>query len=252
MIDAGISCRETEKRMRRLGLSIKKVKAVFITHEHSDHIAGIAKLVKRFKLPVYVTPRTRQLGGLHIEDELAFQFRAYEPVQIGGLTVTGFPKVHDACDPHSFIVSDSAVTVGVFTDIGLACNHVIKHFKQCHAAFLESNYDVEMLDNGSYPMFLKNRIRGGNGHLSNVQAFQLFTNHKPSFMSHLFLSHLSKKNNDPEIVEQLFNSRAGKTKIIIASRNEETDVYHIRNTTHYGHVVKVKERSQLQLTLFGA
>jgi len=249
LVDAGISMRETERRLKRLELSIKKIKAIFITHEHSDHIAGVTKLAKKYELPVYITPQTRQQGQLNLLN-LAVEFRAYEPVQIGNLVVTAFPKLHDGCDPHSFVVSCHGVTVGVFTDIGYACEHVVKHFKICHAAFLESNYDVDMLNNGRYPIFLKNRIRDGRGHLSNVQALSLFIRHRPSFMSHLFLSHLSKNNNSPELVQNLFNSVAGKTKIVIASRHEETPVFHIHPSNAHRKLISRQERLKSQLSLF--
>jgi phosphoribosyl 1,2-cyclic phosphodiesterase len=227
LVDGGISCRETEKRLKRLGLSIKKVKAIFVTHEHGDHIHGVPVLSRRHKLPVYITQPTLQNGGILVEDELVHPFRPYEAVRIGNLTVTGFPKLHDACDPHSFIVSDHEVTVGVFTDIGAPCSHVTKHFQQCHAAFLESNYDEHMLETGRYPYHLKNRIRGGHGHLSNLQAMRLFIDHRPAFMSHLFLAHLSRDNNSPELARNMFTAVAGRTKVVVASRYHETEVYHI-------------------------
>jgi phosphoribosyl 1,2-cyclic phosphodiesterase len=227
LIDAGISCRETEQRMKRLNLSMKKVKAIFISHEHSDHINGVAGLSKKYKLPVYITPSTRQHHTLRVKEHLIFPFKAYKPVTIGQLTVTGFPKFHDARDPHSFIIANETVKVGVFTDIGVACDHVVTHFKQCHAAFLEANYDEDMLENGPYPLPLKNRIRSNTGHLSNAQALELFCKHRPSFMSHLFLSHLSKENNSPALVEKIFKPVAGDTKIIIASRYRETKVFPI-------------------------
>jgi phosphoribosyl 1,2-cyclic phosphodiesterase len=253
LVDAGISCRETEKRMDRLGLSIRKVKAIFITHEHSDHISGVTKLSKRHQLPVYITQPTLANGALRIQENLVHSFKAYEPVTIGNLTITGFPKFHDACDPHSFIVAGNAVKIGVFTDIGAACEHVTNHFQQCNAAFLEANYDEEMLNTGRYPYHLKNRIRGGKGHLSNNQALQIFLRHKPAFMSHLLLSHLSHDNNRPELVKDLFTKKAGKTEIIIASRYEETRVYHIRNLSRLGYAVKpsrARASSEFQLSLF--
>lgn len=239
--------------MDRLGLSIRKVKAIFITHEHSDHIAGVTKLSKRHQLPVYITQPTLENGALRIQEHLVRSFKAYEPITIGNLTITGFPKFHDACDPHSFIVAGNSVKIGVFTDIGLACDHVTNHFAQCNAAFLEANYDEDMLNTGRYPHFLKDRIRGGKGHLSNSQALQLFLRHKPAFMSHLFLSHLSHDNNRPELVKDLFTRRAGKTEIIIASRYEETSVYHIRNLSRLAYAVKparARASSEFQLSLF--
>jgi hypothetical protein len=104
---------------------------------------------------------------------------------------------------------------------------VINHFKQCHAAFLEANYDEAMLEQGAYPYHLKRRIRGGHGHLSNTQALEIFTKHRPAFMSHLFLSHLSKDNNCPKLVQQLFTQHANGTRIVVASRFEESAVYQI-------------------------
>lgn len=230
LVDAGISCREIAKRMARLNLDIQTVKAIFISHEHSDHISGLEQLAKKYQLPVYITNGTMQYGGLNIQPHLVQSFTAFESIKIGSITVTAFPKFHDAEDPHSFIVSYNKVNVGVFTDIGYACNHVTHYFAQCHAVFLESNYDIEMLAKGNYPQYLKKRISGGNGHLSNMQALQLFKQHKAPFLSHLILSHLSKNNNSPEIVEQLFSAHAGNVKMVVAPRFGETPVYYITAT----------------------
>lgn len=227
LIDAGISCREIEKRMKRLGLFIEKVKAVFVSHEHSDHIKGLPVLVKKYQLPVYITPLTMRRGGLIFDEHLLKSFIAHEAVSIGQLSIIPFPKFHDASDPYSFIVSGNHICVGVFTDIGVPCNHLKHYFKQCHAAFLEANYDEEMLEKGNYPFHLKKRIRGGLGHLSNKQALELFLSHRPRFMSYLLLSHLSKNNNSPELVQNLFNAHAENVRVVIASRYQETEVFHI-------------------------
>jgi phosphoribosyl 1,2-cyclic phosphodiesterase len=227
LVDAGISCRETERRMLRLGLNIRKVKAIFVSHEHSDHISGIPVLAKKYRLPVYITPPTLTNGRLNLEEELVQSFAAFQTISIGDLNVTPFPKEHDAGNPHSFIVTCRDINVGVFTDIGIACEHVVTHFSQCHAAFLEANYDDEMLDNGGYPYHLKRRIRGGQGHLSNKQALELFTAHRPPFMSHLLLSHLSKNNNDPQLVQEIFDACAAGVYVTVASRYKESAVYQI-------------------------
>jgi phosphoribosyl 1,2-cyclic phosphodiesterase len=227
LVDAGISCRETETRMKRLGLSMDKVKAIFVSHEHTDHISGIKVLSKKFQLPVYITKGTQAYGRVHVEKHLVFRFKPNIPIQIGGLSITAFPKFHDAKDPHSFVVTSSSVTVGIFTDIGTPCDKLIRHFKSCHAAFLEANYDDEMLTNGGYPYYLKKRISGETGHLSNAQALALVLKHKPAFMSHLILSHLSKNNNCPKLVEDLFNKHIKDTTIIIAPRYNETPLFQI-------------------------
>ena len=232
LIDAGISCRETEKRMKRLGLSVSAVKAIFVSHEHADHITGIRVLSKKYQIPVYITADTLRSAGKILEKNLIRHFTASQAVTIGELTILAFPKLHDAIDPHSFIISSNGVFIGVFTDIGNCCSHVINHFKKCHAVFLESNYCEDMLMNGNYPYVLKKRISSDNGHLSNSQALELFTKHRGMQLSHLILSHLSKNNNNPELVDRLFRQQAGSTKIIVASRYEETPVFHIENNNN--------------------
>jgi phosphoribosyl 1,2-cyclic phosphodiesterase len=228
LVDAGISCREIEKRMKRLGLHMQKVKAVFVSHEHTDHIKGIPTLVKKYQLPVYITPATIYNSGLTIDAHLTMNFNCDGPINIGDLSITAFPKFHDASDPYSFVITHNQVRVGVFTDIGTPCKHLINHFKTCHAAFLEANYDNDMLATGTYPYHLKKRISGGQGHLSNKQALELFKAHKPSFMSHLILSHLSKNNNCPHLVKRLFDEHADGVNMVVASRYEETPVYQIQ------------------------
>lgn len=227
LVDAGISCRETERRMARLGLPMSTVKAIFVSHEHTDHIAGLPVLARKYKLPVYLTQAMIPHSGLDAAVHHIELFRSDDLVEIGDLQVKCFSKLHDACDPHSFTVSGGEITVGVFTDLGRCCNNLVAHFRQCHAAFLEANYDVEMLNSGRYPYFLKKRISGGHGHLSNDEALNLFLTHKPAFMSHLLLAHLSKDNNCPELVQKLFGSRAGATRVAVASRYHESEVHHI-------------------------
>ncbi|MGC4100729.1 MBL fold metallo-hydrolase [Ferruginibacter sp.] len=246
LVDVGISCRETEKRMKQLGLDIKKVKAIFISHEHTDHIKGVSTLAHKYSLPVYITQLTAKHGPRLI-GHLSRSFKANEPIAVGELLVTAFAKQHDAADPHSFIISYNNTTVGVFTDIGIACENVLHYFKQCHAVFLEANYDEDMLENGRYPIHLKNRIRGGEGHLSNKQALELFIQHRPPFMTHLLLSHLSKENNTPELAEKLFHTHAGAIEVVVASRYTATDVYTI---TSGGEGESFRLLKPLQLALF--
>jgi len=249
LVDAGLSCRETEKRMKRLDLDIRKVKAIFISHEHGDHIKGVENISNKHRIPVYITPQTLSHSRLRLNPVLTVSFKKEEPVDVGALTVMAFPKYHDAADAHSFIVRHNDVTIGVFTDLGRVCDQLTHHFKQCHAAFLEANYDVAMLQNGRYPHHLKQRISRGYGHLSNNEAFELFDKSEVPQLSHLFLSHLSADNNHPDVALELFRSKKSHTKVMIASRHQEMELIHIsngmaKNTT-------LKEQIPQQLSLFG-
>ncbi|MDP1744000.1 MAG: MBL fold metallo-hydrolase [Bacteroidota bacterium] len=253
LVDVGISCREIERRMLRLGLSMNIVKAIFISHEHADHIRGVVVLARKYQLPVYITPSTLKNSPISLEKELVRSFIAHQPVTIGGLSVTAFLKFHDASEPHSFIVEGNGVKIGVFTDIGTPCEQLIHYFKQCNAAFLEANYDGEMLEKGRYPFSLKKRITGGNGHLSNKQALDLFIEHQPVFMTHLILSHLSKDNNCPQLVYNLFRKHAKKDlNVVVASRFQETSVYTITNNNFKDPVkgITAFSKQPSQMTLF--
>jgi phosphoribosyl 1,2-cyclic phosphodiesterase len=247
LVDVGISCREVEKRMRRLELQMAKVKAVFVSHEHSDHIKGLRVLAKKYSLPVFITKPTLQNGRLFLDKHLIVSYTAKEPVTIGELVITAFPKFHDAADPYSFVVSCRGTNVGVFTDIGTPCENLVQHFSCCHAAFLESNYDEHMLETGGYPYYLKKRISGEKGHLSNKQALELFTTHRPKYMTHLLLSHLSKNNNCPKLVGELFNNHAAGVKIVVASREQETPVYWVEGQNEANKKWHYSLGSQMQL-----
>ncbi len=225
LVDAGLSCRETERRMKGLGLPMENVKAIFVSHEHSDHITGVPGISKKYKLPVFITERTFKEAKIPVAAEQLHSFKHGKAIRIGQLSVLPFSKSHDAGDPHSFMVSGNNVNVGVITDIGHACKRVIRYFSNCHAAFLESNYCEEMLMKGHYPYHLKKRISSDLGHLSNKQALDLFLNYRSPHLQLLILSHLSKNNNKPELVADLFKPHAGHTKVVVASRYEASQVF---------------------------
>lgn len=255
LIDAGLSCRETEKRMKQLNLSMEKVKALFVSHEHSDHITGIPGLSKKYRLPVYITEATLGNSNIPVEPTLVRSFTPAKPTVIGNLSVLPFKKSHDAKDPHSFMVSGHGVNIGVITDIGFACKRVINYFSQCQAVFLESNYCDDMLSNGNYPYHLKKRISGDEGHLSNAQALELFRQYRAADLQLLILSHLSKNNNKPELVDQLFTAHAGTTKIVVASRYEASPLFCITGTattaiTSAGKKQRRSSYNEQQLSLF--
>ena len=226
LVDVGISCKEVEKRLRIQGLHISAIKAIFISHEHSDHIKGLCVLAQKYSLPVYGSMRTLASCG-ELDTSLVRHFNANETVTVGSLAVTSFSKFHDAADPLSFTITDSRVTIGVFTDIGRICKNLVHHFSKCQAIFLEANYDEEMLENGKYPYFLKNRIKGGRGHLSNREALEVFVKYRHRHLQYLLLSHLSKDNNCPDKLMEIFLPHAGATKVSIASRYQPSPLHYV-------------------------
>ena len=227
LIDAGLSCKETEKRMGRLGLSMNDVRAVLITHEHSDHIFGIRGLLKKYDLEVYVTEATWNASGIVTRHGTIVHFASGQLLTFGNLMVRAFPIHHDAADPHGYTVSDGTVTAGVFTDIGRACKQVRKKFSECQLVFLECNYEEDLLENGPYPEMLKHRIRGGNGHLSNRQAMELLRDHRHPGLGHVFLSHLSERNNSPAHAREWFSEFEPELSIEVAGREQETAIVEI-------------------------
>jgi len=244
LIDVGISCRELEQRLKRLELSVKKIKAIFISHEHTDHIRGARQFSRKYKIPIYLTPKTLYHSRLEFHDPLHVKINTLEYIPVGDLQVLAFPKWHDAADPQSFIVSGSGVTVGVMTDIGAACAYVQKYLSCCHAVFLESNYDEQMLLTGRYPAFLKERVLSNKGHLSNLQALELVREYAGTQLNHIFLSHISKDNNTPEIAKQLFLSQTNNIEIITTSRHEAIQIYTIcQEAENSGLHTQLKQKS---------
>jgi phosphoribosyl 1,2-cyclic phosphodiesterase len=229
LIDAGISARQIVARMNNLGLSMSKVRGVFISHEHTDHVRGVDVLSRQYSVPVFMTQKTYSSYGNIIKDSLLNFFSPEEQVKFGKIHVNPFLKSHDAAEPCSFSVSSERRNVAVMTDIGLKCSNVISHIKNADAVFLESNYDDHMLQTGTYPAFLKARIFSDLGHLSNTQAALIALEHASSRLRHIFLSHISENNNTPELALHTFNHFTEHRKdlnpeLIIASRHKESSL----------------------------
>lgn len=227
IVDAGISTKQLVERMTRLGLSLSRLKGVFISHEHSDHIRGLDVLTRKHAIPVFMTQKTYSSYGKIINDSLLNFFTPGESVSLGKLRVHPFLKSHDAVEPCGFSVSSEGKTVAVMTDIGLHCSNVIAHLNKADAVFLESNYDERMLRTGFYPAYLKRRISSDVGHLSNTQAATLTLSHASSRLRHVFLSHLSANNNTPELALSTFNHFINqrndlKVEVILTSRQKES------------------------------
>jgi phosphoribosyl 1,2-cyclic phosphodiesterase len=194
LLDCGFSCAETEKRLTRLGLDAQRVDAILVTHEHSDHISGVARFSRRFGIPVWMTAGTE---AVHRGGEVAAWhcFSSHQPFCIGDLEVAPYPVPHDAREPCQFVFSDGAVRLGVLTDAGSITAHMVQALDGLDALILECNHDPELLARGPYPVRLQQRVGGRYGHLSNQQAADLLRQIATSRLQHLVAAHLSEKNN---------------------------------------------------------
>lgn len=228
LVDAGISTKKILLRMDEAGLQPEKIRGIFISHEHSDHVHGVRVLSKRLGVPAWFTQRTLEALKFGEQPELVQLFTPDRPVTLGSLVIHPFLKRHDAAEPCSFRVEHDDWHVGVFTDIGEACSKVVQHLRKCHALFIETNYDEKMLWDGSYPYHLKNRVASSVGHLSNNQAFELIRDHAGPELVHVFLSHLSGENNRPELAEECFQSLTDRFNVRLTSRHTFSELCRLR------------------------
>ena len=199
LVDAGLSGVEIAKRMHSAGLSMESLKAILVSHEHSDHVRGVGVLARRHHLPVYITPATAaaaapQLGRI---DHLCY-FEIGRPFLIDALAIHPFATSHDASDSSGFTIAQNGHKIGIATDLGMATGMVKEHLKTCSLLVLEANHDPTMLIEGPYPWPLKQRIKSRNGHLSNHDSRDLLTEVKHKGLCHVILAHLSETNNTPE------------------------------------------------------
>jgi phosphoribosyl 1,2-cyclic phosphodiesterase len=198
MIDCGFSCAEVERRLARLDRRAEQVSAILVTHEHSDHIGGVARMARRYRIPVWMTAGTRAMQRDGEVPQLHC-FNGHEAFTIGGLQVQPYPVPHDAREPCQFVFSNGATRLGVLTDAGSITEHMVRSLDGCDALLLECNHDPRMLADGPYPPRLKERVGGRLGHLSNGQAAELLQRMDRGRLQHLVAAHLSDKNNTPEL-----------------------------------------------------
>lgn len=225
LVDVGINTKHVLLRMCALGIEPESIKAIFITHEHTDHICGLSVFCKRFQIPVYITAGSYKGSKLNLPPHLVHIIAANDKVQIGSLAIYGIPKYHDAKEPCSFMLSNGQLNLAIITDIGQGCDNVKRAIKHADILLLESNYDAEMLRTGRYSYYLKNRISAGWGHISNAESLALFMEHKSSRLKHLILGHLSGQNNTEELVRDTFSEVAGALKLSIATRYQQTELF---------------------------
>ena len=201
LVDAGLSGRETARRLAAIGVDVAAIRAVCLTHEHTDHTAGLGVLHRNGKVPLYANSGTiegveAKLGKGALEWNV---FATGSPFQIGDLLVEPFSVPHDAYDPVGFVVSHGESRVGIVTDMGVVTGLIRERLKRCNAVVLESNHDEQLLKDADRPWHLKQRIFGRQGHLSNAHAAQLVAEISGPGLSAVFLAHLSGECNRPDL-----------------------------------------------------
>ncbi|HEX3138929.1 MAG TPA: MBL fold metallo-hydrolase [Rhizobacter sp.] len=219
LIDCGFSLRELERRLARAGLASADLTAVFITHEHGDHVGCALTLARRHRIPLWTSRGTwRAIGEPELPQDLLHFARDLEPIAIGDLELTPYTVPHDANEPLQLCVGDGVMRLGVLTDAGSITPHLLTRLQACDALLLECNHDRGMLANSSYPASLKARIGGRLGHLANDTAADILAACLHARLKHLVAAHLSETNNRPALAQAALAAVLGgdPTEVLVA------------------------------------
>jgi len=241
LVDAGLSCRETFRRLRAIGERPEDLSAILITHEHSDHVAGLERLASKLNTPIFLTQPThrewcralRDVDGQMPQLPKLEHFAAGHHFQIGNIGVTPFTIPHDAIDPVGFTFRAEGIKIGLATDLGYVPVSVRDHLRGCDVLVLESNHDLEMLRSGPYPWSVKQRVMSRVGHLSNDALAEFFTSDYDGGAAYVVLAHLSEQNNHPEVArsaaERALRDRQGfwQNRVMLARQSDVMEPIHL-------------------------
>ena len=226
MLDCGFGLKEAERRLARAGVAPQDLQGILVTHEHSDHVGGVFKLARRHQLPVWLSHGTWE--GSPRDDMVGVDIRICrdgEAFAVGDLQVTPYTVPHDAREPLQFVASDGRSKLGVLTDVGQTTPHLVAALAGCDALLLEFNHDSEMLAQSAYPSWLKARIAGPLGHLSNAHSAALLASLDRSKLRRLVAAHLSKKNNTDALALAAIAGVIGGdgVEVVVAAQDEGFD-----------------------------
>jgi len=230
LVDAGLSKSELIHRLEKRAIDPKKIRAIILSHEHTDHVRGASSFSRQFRIPVYTTEKTFAKAKEKISKPNSLCTFSHETTFfIDQLEIRPFSIFHDAYDPSGFTITFDGVKIGIAIDLGIATAVARKHLKNCHFLILEANHDMEMLLNGPYPWFLKQRIKSEYGHLSNTDAQELLYEIYHAELKHVVFAHISEKNNCVRLLESFFAPFFSKTSTTfsIASQSEGTPLFSI-------------------------
>lgn len=241
LIDVGISGKRVEAGLHAVDRKPEDIDGILITHEHSDHVGGLGVIARRYHIPVYATAGTIEAilnnGNLgKLEPSLFHEIRPDEKFRLGDLGIRPFSVSHDAAEPVAYRINRGGSSVGVITDLGVYTEDTVRHLQGLDAVLMEANHDLRMLQAGRYPYYLKRRIAGERGHLSNENAGRLLCEILHDGMKAVLLGHLSKENNYEalafetvcqEVTQGDNPYRAKDFYISVAKRDEISELVHI-------------------------
>jgi phosphoribosyl 1,2-cyclic phosphodiesterase len=228
LIDVGGGVKKTQSALQNIGSSLDKIEAVFITHEHSDHISGLKTVLKHYNIPVIANARTLDAIETAIPDINSSLFRCMPTgarAVKGDFEITSISTSHDAAESVGYVIKTQRGNVGIITDLGEYNEDILSAASECNTLILESNHDLDMLWNGRYPPMLKRRVGGSHGHLSNLQAGEFLTSVCHKGIKNVILAHLSAENNLPTLALETVSSTLAKTGAVIGTAKGQGDVY---------------------------
>ena len=203
LLDCGFGLAETERRLARLRLTPDTLTAIAVTHEHDDHVGGVARFARRHEIPVFLTHGTLMATGVSRFEGIEINvIDSHAAVAVGDMELRPYPVPHDAREPTQFVFSDGARALGVLTDTGISTAHIETMLASVDALVLECNHDLDLLMNSTYPRMLKQRIAGRFGHLDNATAADILAQLPRDKLQHVVAAHLSRQNNTPELARR--------------------------------------------------